>query len=679
MPVRGTDGVVTWQRAVDVWEREQDEAARSEQLFEQRRGREPLLPPRLVPPPHAFDAAAMARALRVIGYDAVEFIGRLDEYDQLGGFDMGTRLNLHENEVAPNSKSAYEHAAVVHRQLSAEWRRGCTLGPFASESDVVRALRRLGAFDDGSAPFFRTNPVLVVLKDDGVGGIKVRVCANASWNDSDQLVSINDATPDAFPPTRFDMPSDAVRWTRDLKDRGFDHVEYAKVDKADAYQQHRVARRNLKYQVQRWADVRRPLPPGFGRASPHVFYISIVMLFGNKGSVTAYDGVSKATKALVLHPDTPGVVNRVPTEDKAVGALVDDHILIAAPGHGVRLRNEALQVSLLTGQRDSAKKLVREGAVGPVKEFAGVELDSILDWSRMSEKKCASVRHKLRRLVDRRRVRFDDLEAAIGLLGFASLQTPTTRAYLRRGYTAIATATGPWVWCSNGLMADLRWWLDLWEHRFNGKSFWIDREWCDADEFNFFTDAAAEKNSLIGFGGVFENEWFGGQWPANEEGSSDALLLSINHLELMTMLGALKRWGPRLRGRRLVVRMDNTVAVGALNKGTAHDPALAYLVREIYAEMVEHSFHVLAVHIPGFVNVLADAASRLKFDDFAADYRKSDLCDRFGPARRVAVAPEFFNSWIRECLRLKREQAARQAQFDASPRSRWSLRKRRRR
>ena len=64
--------------------------------------------------------------------------------------------------------------------------------------------------------------------------------------------------------------------------------------------------------------------------------------------------------------------------------------------------------------------------------------------------------------------------------------------------------------------------------------------------------------------------------------------------------------------RRMIVGGDNMVAVGAVNKGTAKDPALLAILRAMHKEQVKHSCELKAKHVPGVRNVLADLASRLK-------------------------------------------------------------------
>ena len=151
--------------------------------------------------------------------------------------------------------------------------------------------------------------------------------------------------------------------------------------------------------------------------------------------------------------------------------------------------------------------------------------------------------------------------------------------------------------------------------------------------------------------GCFENEWFGGHWPGPE-----ALGLSINHLELMVLVGALRIFGERLRGQRVTLRTDNQVAAIVFNKGTARDPALAFLAREAYALMLEHSFNARALYLPGENNELADLPSRLKFEEFEKFYRASSRFARFGPAKRIEVDPSFFSDWVATCCELKAEQ-----------------------
>ena len=86
--------------------------------------------------------------------------------------------------------------------------------------------------------------------------------------------------------------------------------------------------------------------------------------------------------------------------------------------------------------------------------------------------------------------------------------------------------------------------------------------------------------------------------------------LDINCLELLTIIVALKLWGPRWKGLRLTVRCDNEVAVTVLNTGRCRNPFLNSCLREICYLSALVEFEVRAVHLPGESNCAADALSR---------------------------------------------------------------------
>jgi hypothetical protein len=85
----------------------------------------------------------------------------------------------------------------------------------------------------------------------------------------------------------------------------------------------------------------------------------------------------------------------------------------------------------------------------------------------------------------------------------------------------------------------------------------------------------------------------------------------INVLEMLTVLLAIQRWGPCLRGTHFVVRSDNMTTLAALNKGTSRSREIMPLVREVFWLSVKFDFVLTCVFLPGVDNVLADKISRL--------------------------------------------------------------------
>ena len=88
------------------------------------------------------------------------------------------------------------------------------------------------------------------------------------------------------------------------------------------------------------------------------------------------------------------------------------------------------------------------------------------------------------------------------------------------------------------------------------------------------------------------------------------LNLDISSLELLTIVVALKLWGPCWTGLRITGRGDNEAAVTVVNTGRCRNPFMNSCLREICYNAATHEFEVCAVHIPGVSNPFADLLSR---------------------------------------------------------------------
>ncbi len=117
---------------------------------------------------------------------------------------------------------------------------------------------------------------------------------------------------------------------------------------------------------------------------------------------------------------------------------------------------------------------------------------------------------------------------------------------------------------------------------------------------HLYTDA-----SMVGWGAHLDNEQVSGLW------SEDERLLHINILEFQAVLNAIRHWQHRLRNRRLLISTDNATVAAYVNKlGGTHSRSLLSLTFEFYVLVDSIPLQVRATHIPGALNVVADALSR---------------------------------------------------------------------
>ena len=101
-----------------------------------------------------------------------------------------------------------------------------------------------------------------------------------------------------------------------------------------------------------------------------------------------------------------------------------------------------------------------------------------------------------------------------------------------------------------------------------------------------------------------------GQWCPQERGSEN-----INFLEMKAALYVLKALCRDCHGTAISLKVDNTAAVGAINKMGSRSPICDEVVGDIWEWAQERNVWIRVSHIAGVDNVVADAASRLRHND----------------------------------------------------------------
>jgi len=164
-----------------------------------------------------------------------------------------------------------------------------------------------------------------------------------------------------------------------------------------------------------------------------------------------------------------------------------------------------------------------------------------------------------------------------------------------------------------GVKEDLR----VWEQfllQFNGRCFFLDDNFVTADTLQLYTDASGS----LGYGAVFQKSWFSGVWDVSW---SD---VNITVKELYPIVVAFEIWGDKLENKSVCFNCDNEALVYVLNKHTSKDPKIMYLVRRLVLFALKYNILFTAKHLPGRVNILSDALSRLQVSKFRALMPEAD-------------------------------------------------------
>eukprot|EP00731_Ephydatia_muelleri_P000990 Em0001g990a len=129
--------------------------------------------------------------------------------------------------------------------------------------------------------------------------------------------------------------------------------------------------------------------------------------------------------------------------------------------------------------------------------------------------------------------------------------------------------------------ADIEWW-DHFLPSWNGIAMFIAPEWKDAEAIHLFTDASG----TFGFGVFFNGAWIRGDWQPHQQLPGR----SIQWQELFDIIAAVLTW--------------------AWVNQSSKQPGINELLRLLFLTAAQYSFTVSLVHLPGWLNCIADAQSR---------------------------------------------------------------------
>ena len=87
-------------------------------------------------------------------------------------------------------------------------------------------------------------------------------------------------------------------------------------------------------------------------------------------------------------------------------------------------------------------------------------------------------------------------------------------------------------------------------------------------------------------------------------------------LELIPIVAAAVIWGSQWSRQRIIFHCDNEGLVFILNKRRSPDSTIMLLIRRLTLLSLQYQFHLVALHIPGSTNEIADALSRRQWSRF---------------------------------------------------------------
>ena len=153
---------------------------------------------------------------------------------------------------------------------------------------------------------------------------------------------------------------------------------------------------------------------------------------------------------------------------------------------------------------------------------------------------------------------------------------------------------------STQIRKDINWWR-LFMTQFDGITIIPEPTWCRPDEV-IATDA-----SLIMGGGWSRPNYFKTVYPEWLKNKPD---VSINELELITVVVALKLWGRRVKNANILAYCDNQSSVDIVNSGKARNKFAQSCLRETVFLLAHNNAVLKLVYLSSESNRIPDALSR---------------------------------------------------------------------
>jgi hypothetical protein len=189
----------------------------------------------------------------------------------------------------------------------------------------------------------------------------------------------------------------------------------------------------------------------------------------------------------------------------------------------------------------------------------------------------------------------------LGLMTASMMAVPQARLYMRPiqlYLNAQAPSAGHnlnrTIMLPLKLLPVFRWWADI-------ANLTPGRSWVALKPSLILTTDA----SMEAWGAHLNQFKLQGRWTSRQ------VNLHINNLEMLAVHKALLGFEHLVQGRTVLVQTDNTTVLNYINKaGGTRSPQMCQLTWDMFQWCIAHQVQLVATHIPGRYNVLADKLSR---------------------------------------------------------------------
>lgn len=476
------------------------------------------------------------------------------------GFHIGADETATFISAKKNMLSATQNPEVIEDYLRKETGVGNILGPFQM----------------GTAPNVHINRFGVIPKKYQPG--KWRLITDLSFPEN---ASINDAIdPDLCSMSYITVEQVAARAISLGKGSLI-----AKIDVKSAYRLIPVCPRDRKWLGIRWNEL---------------VYIDGMLPFGLRSAPKIFNVMADGLEWCVAKE---GV--------KHIFHYLDDFAVLGPPDSAACLHDLQCLMRICA---ELGIPLALEKIDGPTATitFLGIIIDTIRQELRLPEEKLHRLLEMLSLWSNRKSCTRRELESFIGVLQHACKVIQPGKSFLRHAISLLSVAKKRHyhIRLNAEFRSDLMWWRVFAKH-WNGASLLITN---DSRECMLTSDASGS----WGCGAWYNDMWFQSQW---EERLRE---WHIAAKELTPILIASIIWGKEWKGAKVTVRCDNAAVVAVINSRSCRDKVLMQMLRCLFFAEAHFQFKMMAIHLPGIHNELADDLSRNRLSQFLAKLPKAN-------------------------------------------------------
>ena len=316
-------------------------------------------------------------------------------------------------------------------------------------------------------------------------------------------------------------------------------------------------------------------------------YIDTVLPFGLRSAPKIFNAVADALEWIVRSNGVQEIFH-----------YLDDLLVVGTPGSPQCANDLA---TLLRWTEELGLPIASEKVEGPTTRltFLGIEVDTEALILRLPAEKLEGLKVLISSWLRRRWCFKSELQSLAGKLQHACKVVRPGRSFLRRVFELLRGTQQDHhhIRINLSFRSDLAWW-NLFLESWNGVSLLRPARLANPNH-EFFADASGG----FGCGAIWDSHWlqYETEWPPSFK------TVAIAPKELVPIVMSCVVWGRAWKGQSVHVHSDNEAVVSVVNSGYSKDPLLMHLIRCLFFVLAAWD---IASHIPGVLNVVADAISR---------------------------------------------------------------------